>query len=127
MIIHQQLINVEDWNRTSIDRLKSIVLEFSNVDTSIKETFSSSAKRAYVEILIMLDEKIKYLTDLDKATAIVDNTTYTLEAKDRANAIVAESVDDIENTIDICNKILNSPLHLLQENLCEFYKELLSS
>ena len=123
MDIEQSIDELKRWTEAKIHDLKKFVKKFGDIDLSLKCNFSSSAKKAYIEILIMLDDKIKYLTDLRGAI----DKVYIPNQKTNINEIFANSVDDIENTIDICSKIVNSPPHLLQENLCMYYIELISS
>ena len=123
MDIEQSIDELKRWTEAKIHDLKKFVKKFGDIDLSLKCNFSSSAKKAYIEILIILDDKVKYLADLRDA---IDKVS-TPNQKTSINEIFANSVDDIEKTIDICTKIVNSPPHLLQENLCMYYIELISS
>ena len=63
MDIEQSIDELKRWTEAKIHDLKKFVKKFGDIDLSLKCNFSSSAKKAYIEILIMLDDKVKYLAD----------------------------------------------------------------
>ena len=129
MIIQEQLITAENWSKLSIDNLKKIVIDFGKIDTNLRSDFSSDAKCAYVELLILLDDKIKFLTDLHQTVDCIckNGKLYDAQSKSRINCIVENSVSDIEESINVCKDILDSPPELLQQELCRGCSKLVST
>lgn len=124
MDIQKTFRDTKQWSRATSYDLKELLNKFGDIDSSLKKNFSSNAKRAYVEILIMLDDNIKYLLDLGQLIEKLSNIALTLEEEISINEIIAKSIEDVENSVDICDKILNSSPILLQDNLCMYYKQL---